>query len=276
MAFRETIPGVWQSGVGRRPSLVMLHGWGGTGPANFGFAAEVLSRDWHVTAVDLAGHGHGTRLASGEVSVGDLAADVDDRLAAAGVSTPSVIVGYSLGGAVAQQMWLDYPQRVSGLVLAATAAKLSPTPVACVALHGWAATTGVTGPLWGAVGAGVRTVLRLGANRGFDVTNMSGVGEHNGPAVQMLARGVANFNSAKWIGGVDVPVGVLVCKNDRLVPTHRQHQLAKLVAADTVVEVPGGHLGFLRHPKLFAAAFRQLTRTVQDLSLYANDHSVLI
>jgi predicted MPP superfamily phosphohydrolase len=85
MAFRETIPGVWQSGVGRRPSLVMLHGWGGTGPANFGFAAEVLSRDWHVTAVDLAGHGHGTRLASGEGSVGDLAADVDDRLAAAGV-----------------------------------------------------------------------------------------------------------------------------------------------------------------------------------------------
>lgn len=262
MAFRETVPGVWQCGDSRRPSIVLLHGWGGTGPANFGFAAEALSREWWVTAVDLAGHGNGTRLGAADVSVADLAADVAAQLTRAGVTRPSVFVGYSLGGAVAQQMWRDYPQRVDGLVLAACATSLSPTPVAHAALHGWAATTALTGPLWGALGVGARTALRVGANRGWDVTNLSGVAAHNGPAVQLLARSVANFSSRDWVGDIDVPVGVLVCRNDRLVPTSRQRDLAAVVHAVATVDVPGGHLGFLRHPGVLAAAIRQLARAV--------------
>lgn len=262
MAFQETIAGVWQSGARERPRIVLLHGWGGTGPANFGFAVDVLSRDWFVTAVDLAGHGHGTRLTFGDVSVEDLAVDVAEKLERAGVTGPSIFVGYSLGGAVAQQMWRNHPERVSGLVLAATATRLSPTPVAHLALHGWAATTGLTGPLWGAFGAGARTILQFGANRGWNVTNMSGVADHNGPAVQLLARCIANFSSRDWVEEIDVPVGVLICKNDRLVPTVRQHRLAKLTHAVAAIEVPGGHLGFLRNPDIFAGAIRQLARAV--------------
>jgi 3-oxoadipate enol-lactonase len=242
--------------------MVLLHGWGGTGPANFGFAVKVLSREWFLTAIDLAGHGSGTRLMAGDVTVEQLAVDVASQLNLVGVSGPSVIVGYSLGGAVAQQLWLTHPDKVNGLVLAATATRLSPTPVAHLALHGWAATTALTGPLWGAIGAGARTVLQLGANRGWDVANLSGVAKHNGPAVQLLARSVANFSSTKWVQSIDVPVGVLVCKNDRLVPTGRQHELARLTHAVETIEVPGGHLGFLRHPGVFAAALRQLARAV--------------
>lgn len=263
--FSEVEEGVWQCGSVNKPDLVMLHGWGGTGPANFSFAVEALAKKWCVTAVDLAGHGHGTRFNFEDVTVSDLAFDVVEKLSSVNI-TESVFVGYSLGGAVAQQLWREHPEVVSGLVLAATAAKLSPTFIANAALKTWASTTGLSGPFWGAVGMGARTVLRLGANRGVDVTNMSGVLDHNGPSVQLLARSVANFSSEVWIGKVDVPVGVLVCENDRVVPTGRQYQLAELTKAVKVVKAPGGHLGFLRYPGIYADALRVLTKSVKKSS----------
>jgi 3-oxoadipate enol-lactonase len=257
----EVLPGVWQAGKQNAPNLVMLHGWGGTGPANFGVAVETLSREFFLTIIDLAEHGRGSRLNKSDLSIIDLADDVAEKMTLVGVRSATV-VGYSLGGAVAQELWRSHRERVSALVLAATATRLCPTTIANIALHGWAATNLLAGPAWGALGAGARTLLRLGANRGFDTTNLSGVASHNGPAVQLLAREIATFNSTEWITDVDVPVGVLVCSGDRLVPTGRQHQLAMLTNAEKVIELPGGHLGFLRHPEMFAAALREVSKAV--------------
>lgn len=261
VSFEEVFPGIWTAGSSQAPPLLMLHGWGGTGPSNFSFSVEVLSRDWHMVAIDLAGHGHGTRLKGINLSAEDLAEDVREKMGIVGL-TSATVAGYSLGGAVAQALWHNHCDTVEGLILAGTATRLSPTPIANAALHGWAATSGLAGPAWGALGAGIRTVLQVGANRGIGVTNISGVAEHDGPAVQLLARSIANFNSGPWIREVDVPVGVMVCLNDRLVPTRRQSKLAEMARAVKTIEVPGGHLGFLRHPEIFAVAFRELASSV--------------
>lgn len=263
--FEEILPGVWRAGQQENPPLVLLHGWGGTGPSNFGFAVETLSRHWELTAIDLAGHGHGTRLNKSDVSVEDLTDDATEKMVLLGISS-AIIVGYSLGGAVAQTLWHNFPSHVKGLVLGGTATRLSPTPIANFALHAWASTNALTGPAWGALGAGARAVLRLGANRGVDVTNMSGVADHNGTAIQLLAKGVANFNSGDWIDDVDVPVGVLVCLDDRLVPTRRQYRLAERTKAVSTVSVPGGHLGFLRNPQVFASALEEVAAVVSHVA----------
>ena len=263
--FEEILPGVWRAGQEKNSPLILLHGWGGTGPSNFGFATKTLTEHWQLTAIDLAGHGHGTRLGKGDVSVEDLTDDVVEKIVLAGVS-PAIIVGYSLGGAVAQTLWHNSPTHVKGLVLGGTATRLSPTPITNFALHLWASTNTLTGPAWGAFGAGARAVLRLGANRGVDVTNMSGVADHNGPAIQLLAKGIANFNSGDWIDEIDVPVGVLVCLDDRLVPTRRQYRLAERTKAVSTVSVPGGHLGFLRTPQAFASALQEIAAVVSHVA----------
>jgi pimeloyl-ACP methyl ester carboxylesterase len=102
-----------------RPML-LVHGF----TADAGEVADVLdalaARGWYAVAPDLRGHGrsdHPTDPAaySFEILAADLLALADalswDRFA---------LVGHSMGGAVAQLVALDHPQRLTGLVLAST------------------------------------------------------------------------------------------------------------------------------------------------------------
>jgi pimeloyl-ACP methyl ester carboxylesterase len=262
--FAEIADGVWGAGDPSKPSLVVLHGWGGDGPTNFAFALEHLVLDWHVVAIDLPGHGRGPR----DLAVGDLRVVTDHvaELMAVHCHEPVVVLGYSLGGAVAQDLWWRHRHLVAGLVLAATAAKLCPRGIERTAMRAFARLGGFSRPLWGALGVGGRAVLRLGANRGYDVANLTGLGELDGPTFQMLARAVADFDAEGFIGDVDVPVAVVICEDDRIVPTARQEHLADLVEAAHVARCPGGHLGFLRHPEVFADAVADAARAARSVT----------
>ena len=96
------------SGPRGAPTVVLLHGWGGTAVANWAVSMGTLARDFRVVAPDLRGH--------------DLAA-VDDVAAIADALDVErfIAVGYSLGSAVASQLWRRHPGRVDGLVLCAAA-----------------------------------------------------------------------------------------------------------------------------------------------------------
>lgn len=107
--------------AGEGPRRVMLvHGF----TADRGEVAEVMgplaARGWHAVAPDLRGHGasdHPTeaKAYSFEILAGDVLSLADhlgwDRF---------VLVGHSMGGALAQLVALDHPDRVAGLVLAST------------------------------------------------------------------------------------------------------------------------------------------------------------
>jgi pimeloyl-ACP methyl ester carboxylesterase len=98
-----------------RPALLLLHAWA---ESRYSFARLVpLLPPWLRTiAVDLRGHGDADKPPGG-YGLPSLAADVlaaMDRL-----DLPSaVLVGSSSGGYVAQQVAVDAPARVAGLVLA--------------------------------------------------------------------------------------------------------------------------------------------------------------
>lgn len=99
------------------PAVVLLHGLGGD--AGF-WAAEQqsLARHFRVLAVDLRGSGSSPS-SDGPFSIQDLAREVVGVLDAAGIDAAHV-VGFSMGGLVAQAMAVEYPARVCRLVLAAT------------------------------------------------------------------------------------------------------------------------------------------------------------
>jgi non-heme chloroperoxidase len=83
---------------------------------------SLLSPEYHAFAVDQRGHGDSDK-PSCCYRVDDFAADVDAFMDAVGIEE-GTLVGDSSGGLIAQRVALDYPRRVSRLVLMGSPATL--------------------------------------------------------------------------------------------------------------------------------------------------------
>jgi pimeloyl-ACP methyl ester carboxylesterase len=101
----------------RRPWLVLIQGMGFD---RFGWQPVLrkLRRHFRLVLVDNRGTGR-SDLPPGSFGVADMAADILAVLDRAGIGRAHVM-GVSLGGMVAQELAVDHPERVCGLVLVAT------------------------------------------------------------------------------------------------------------------------------------------------------------
>jgi pimeloyl-[acyl-carrier protein] methyl ester esterase len=97
---------------GQGPDLVLLHGWGLHGGV-FERLAMALANQYCVHLVDLPGHGGSSARATFD------GAEVAD-LMATHFPLPVHVLGWSLGGLVAQYWALRHPQQVKSLALVAT------------------------------------------------------------------------------------------------------------------------------------------------------------
>lgn len=97
---------------GSGPDLALIHGWGMHGGIWDGVRAD-LAKNFRVHALDLPGYG--ASAACQPYSLGALAKRVAESL------PPGInVVGWSLGGLVAQRWALDHPQQVRRLMLVGT------------------------------------------------------------------------------------------------------------------------------------------------------------
>ncbi len=104
--------------AGAGPSLVLIHGLAGQ-LGNFTHSLLVpLSGDFRVVAFDRPGSGYSTRAAGSPAGLRAQAATLARAIRALELDRP-VVVGHSLGGAVALAIALDHPESVSGLALIA-------------------------------------------------------------------------------------------------------------------------------------------------------------
>jgi 3-oxoadipate enol-lactonase len=103
-----------------RPVVMLLHGWLASADLNWACVYQsLIDAGYRVLAIDHRGHGRGLR---GLVPfrLADCAADAAAVLVTLGLA-PAVVVGYSMGGAIAQFVARDHPEVVSGLILSGTA-----------------------------------------------------------------------------------------------------------------------------------------------------------
>jgi len=107
---------------GDGPGLLCVHGSGGTAEVWNGLSR--LADRAPVAALDLSGHGRSDDVAA-ESGPDALEAYADDVVAVAEATGASVLVGSSLGGAVAMWVALERDIDLDGLVLAGTGAKLT-------------------------------------------------------------------------------------------------------------------------------------------------------
>jgi pimeloyl-ACP methyl ester carboxylesterase len=105
------------------PHLLLVHGAGGS-HQHWGRAIRILP-EAHVYTLDLPGHGRSG--GTGRRTVPDYAAFLIHFMDTLALKR-SVIVGHSMGSATALTAALTYPQRVAGLVLVGSGARLRVLP----------------------------------------------------------------------------------------------------------------------------------------------------
>lgn len=103
----------WDDG-GDRPPVMLIHGVGADG-TSWDQIAAALSPEFRVLRLDLRGHGHSGHI-EGALTLDDFVQDVVDVLDGCAVSA-AFVVGFSLGGMIAQGIALQHANRVRRLVL---------------------------------------------------------------------------------------------------------------------------------------------------------------
>jgi len=124
------------AGPGNGPKLTFLHGLGGS-QSTWQVVLGDLVESYRVTAIDLPGHGASDVSApdSADYSIAGIAAAVAQAIDGL-KGGPAVLVGHSLGGAIAVQIALERPELVRGIVLidsAGLGSDISPELIALMA-----------------------------------------------------------------------------------------------------------------------------------------------
>lgn len=105
-----------EAGDPARQTLVLIHGLAGQ-LQHFTYAlVDRLAQDHHVIALDRPGCGYSTRDGAALAKLPEQARMIAEFLDTKGIKDP-VLVGHSLGGAIALAMALERPRKVAGLAL---------------------------------------------------------------------------------------------------------------------------------------------------------------
>jgi 3-oxoadipate enol-lactonase len=235
------------------PVVVLLHALVTTATLSWYPVMADLAQNYRVVTFDQRWHGRGIR--SRRFRLSDCADDIAAVLDELGVET-CIPVGYSMGGAIAQLFWKQHPTRTSALVLCSTTrnfrcarrerlffpllsiASLPLSPYAHARVERYAA-----------------TVPELPS---LDCTDHSwGKTEFRSTSAWSMPEVLAElgrFNSAPWIGDVDVPTSVVVTEKDHAIPARRQLRLAESIPGAEVFSFAGGHVSLVLDADHFRTA----------------------
>lgn len=229
---------------GSGPPLLLVHGVMISGEM-FEPVIERLARRFRVIVPDLRGHGHSRGLPP-PYDATVMASDLVQLLDALGLP-PVAVLGYSQGGAIAQQFVLDHPSRCSRLVLACTYAfnmatlreqiegRVVPTLIRLLGMRRFA-----------------RRVLALGLKK-LDPDRARWVVEliaaQDGRAMVGAWRAAMAFDSRTRLGEIRCPTLVIAAANDDAVPMHHAQFLSDGIRGSRLVVVDGAdHALIWTHP----------------------------
>ncbi|KUM00414.1 pimeloyl-ACP methyl ester esterase BioH [Chromobacterium subtsugae] len=241
--------------LGQGPDVVMLHGWGLHGGV-FARVAEHLAGRFCVHLVDLPGHGASPALAGFD-------ADAVADLVASHFPLPVQVVGWSLGGLIAQHWAARHPERVKSLALVSTSPRF-------VRDETWPhaqerkAIEAVAASLDGAFEQTLERFLALqmmGAPAARDTLKslrgeLFSHGRPQGllPALQLLLEADAR----SLAGRIRCPAALFCGARDAITPIGAGRWLAEALPDAVLYEFPqASHAPFLSHEQDFVRALAQ-------------------
>jgi len=247
---------VFEAGRGHKRSVVLVHGIGDEASRSWGQVVPDVARDYHVVVFDLPGFGRSTR-ANELYNPERYAAFVDfvvDRF----VDGRFVLIGHSMGGAVALRYAAAHPEKVERLVLVDVAG----------ILHRTAYSKEVTADHLTGTYPGQRAVSRWGGGR---ITKTAGISDATVTAEKMILTSAAARERvfggdpskiagyallledfSPWIAGVSSPTLVIWGAGDKIAPLRTGKVLAGNIPGARLEVIPGGrHTPMTHEPKRF-------------------------
>ena len=230
--------------------LILIHGWGNSAT----LFSELMTRlpDCHCLAPDLPGYGAST--AAEQVELTALADDFIRWFDALGLETITLL-GWSLGGMLAQELAARFPARVERLILVATTPRF------------------VSAPDWphGLADSAVRALARdfkrapIPTLESFWCRQFSGEGSIPSPLLPKIELTAAlgglellrQVDLRSQLSEITMPTLVLHGSHDVIIPIGAGRYLATTLPQALFHEVSGcGHAPFLSAPLPVSAAIR--------------------
>jgi pimeloyl-[acyl-carrier protein] methyl ester esterase len=247
--------------VGTGPPLVLLHGWA----MHSGLFAPLLPRlidRFRVHLVDLPGHGHSATVSP--YALDTIATAVGEAVSrVVGTAEPPIVLGWSLGGAVALHWALTSPERIARLVLVATTPRF-------VARSDWPHAMAET--TLRQFGDELSVSYRLTLQR-FVALQVQGSeharavlahlraelftrGEPSRAALHDALELLARTDLRSEVGAISQATVVIAGERDMLAPPAAGEWLARTLPHASFRLIPGAaHAPFLSHPDAFMSAF---------------------
>jgi pimeloyl-ACP methyl ester carboxylesterase len=245
---------------GDGPVVMLLHGWMASADLNWcGAYAALADAGYRVLAIDHRGHGRGLRPPT-PFRLTDCAADAAAALRTLDAA-PALIVGYSMGGAIAQLVGRDHADVASGIVLSGTAQ------------HWQDPQTRNTWRAMGVLGLALSVAPRQFWGWGFKRTGMpinertvwvqSELMRSSARDIAEAGRELGRFDSRPWLPIVDVPIAVVITTRDEAVAPRKQRELAE-AAGGPVLEAPVRHLEIVTHAETYNPVLLQALESVRS------------
>jgi pimeloyl-ACP methyl ester carboxylesterase len=233
------------------PAVLLLHGLGATAGLQYTPLLRQLSEHYRVLAVDMRRprtSTDGSRLFAGVAA--DAVAALDD----AGIDQ-AVVLGYSIGGLVARVLAGNHPERVRGLVLAATFDAPQPGP--------WRRPVDLV-----ARAAGLLPAVPLpgaGNSTRLPTWLLGEVGKLS-PRLMLDAARDALCEPLPALADLAVPTAFIVTTQDQVISPEQQRTLAGTLPGAPVLEVAAGHAASGLQPELFGPVALDACQRVLALS----------
>lgn len=247
--------------TGSGPAVLFIHGW--TANRSYWERQVTALRDRHtVVTVDLRGHGESSAPRAG-YSLGAMAADLEALVRALAVPRLAV-VGWSMGGLVAQELALRLGERVSALALVCT------TPGGLADPKNKRADPARGAELRKAVAQDFRSFARGFAASVFKegtaaplhawaVAQMQKTPPH---AAEASLEAILTADFRTRLKDLAPPTAVLHGRHDALFPVADAEELAKKIPRATLtIFESSGHAPHLEEPDAFNAALAKALAT---------------
>lgn len=230
--------------------IVFLHGWGMNSGAFTSFT-PYLSDNFTVTTIDLPGFGENAEHVPSPYNTDTLAQAILPLL-----PEHCVLIGWSLGGLVAQKIALLAPEKLAGLVTMASTPRF------------------IAGPSWPGIAADLLNMFEAQLEKNYQKTLerflaiqamgsetakqdikaiRQQVTQYPDPAEEALKKGLRILSTEDMrqeIGRIAVPTLRVYGRLDSLVPTSGIDNICNLQPqADTVVLPHASHAPFISHPQ---------------------------